>query len=123
MYMSQQATIETSPGPFVQYYKTTTYQEARTIVINQLCGGGEIMPLYPIILYGSGSNGKSFLLNDIKLIIKECGYQVFNDNVNKIPIKSKKVIYCMNSIANIKDLLKVCFIVDMNSIKYIPELK
>lgn len=121
--MSRQTVTETLSEPFIQYYKTKTYEEARLTLMNQLCAGGEITPLYPIILFGSGSNGKTYLLNDLNLIIKECGYEIFNDEVTIIPIKSKKVIYCMNSIANIKDLLKVCFIVDMDAIKYSPPIQ
>ena len=100
------------------YNRPDTYQEARLILMNQICAGGYMTPILPIVLIGSGNNGKSYLINDLKLEIKECNYVVFQDDINKIPIESKKAIYCMNSMDKILDLQDRLFIIDMNLIVY-----
>ena len=97
----------------------TSYDEARDIVLSLIKKNENI------ILYGSGSNGKTYLINQLKENLKQ--YVVYHEfdikliNNCKPLIKPliKPFITSINSLDEIKSLDKDYYnLVDMNNIRF-----
>ena len=89
----------------------STYETAKNILIKS------IHQEKSIILFGSGSNGKSHMVREINDIIQENEYKVFDEISNNI--YTNKSIYCINNLSEInEEKNKDNILIDMNSIKF-----
>ena len=89
----------------------STYETAKIILIKS------IHQEKSIILFGSGSNGKTHLVREINDIIKDNKYKVF-DGISNI-ISTHKSLYCINDLSEINEKKnKDNILIDMNSIKF-----
>jgi chromosomal replication initiation ATPase DnaA len=96
--------------------KATTYEIAKNILIGNLTSKESDH----IVLYGSGGNGKSYLLKEVDNVVQMNHYDVESENGI---IENKKyttpTIFCVNDIDECKKLKNNSYhFIDMNEIKF-----
>ena len=70
-----------------------------------------------IYLYGSGGNGKSYLINDISELIIRQNYHVYHERHDNQMMLRKSII-CVNTLDSIATEYTNYILIDMNHIKF-----
>ena len=91
--------------------KAKTPKQAKTFLINAIETGK------CIYLYGSGGNGKSYLINDIWELISRQRYHAYHERNNNQMMLRKSII-CVNTLHSIATEYTNYILIDMNHIKF-----
>lgn len=95
----------------ITHLKARTYKQAKKLLIESIEKNS------CVFLYGSGKNGKSYLIDDIRPLINRLKYRVHQDSLyNKMILR--KSILCVNSLECIASEYNDYVLIDMNSIKF-----
>ena len=90
------------------------YNNAKMTVIEHLMSGDK-----PIVLYGTGGNGKTYLVNEISEIIDTNNYNVIHEILKPIEKMSNNDLVVATDFNNLSDIDKESYnLVDMNNIRF-----
>ena len=90
------------------------YNKAKIAVIEHLTNGDK-----PIVLYGTGGNGKTYLVNEISDLISEKKYNVIPEVNNKLTKLNNSDLIVSLNLSDFNNFDKDSYnLVDMSSIRF-----
>ena len=90
------------------------YNNAKSTVINHLMNGDK-----PIVLYGTGGNGKTFLINELSELISEKKYNIIPEVHEKIENLNNSDLIVSLNLSDFVNIDKDSYnLVDMSSIRF-----
>ena len=90
------------------------YNKAKIAVIEHLTNGDK-----PIVLYGTGGNGKTYLVNEISDLISEKKYNVIPEVNNKLTKLNNSDLILSLNLSDFDNFDKDSYnLVDMSSIRF-----
>ena len=90
------------------------YNKAKIAVIEHLTNGDK-----PIVLYGTGGNGKTYLVNEISDLISEKKYNVIPEVNNKLTKLNNSDLIVSLNLSDFDNFDKDSYnLVDMSSIRF-----